>query len=57
VIGVGTTEVYDPTANTWTLSGSMMTTRQFFILNTLNDGRILLDGGLPNTSGLPEFYE
>jgi N-acetylneuraminic acid mutarotase len=57
VIGVGTTEVYDPAANTWTLSGSMMTTRQFFILNTLNDGRILLDGGLPNTSGLPEFYE
>jgi hypothetical protein len=56
VIGVGTTEVYNPTANTWTLSGAMMTARQFFVLNALNDGRILLDGGTPNASGLPEFY-
>jgi N-acetylneuraminic acid mutarotase len=57
VIGVGTAEVYDPTANTWTVSGAMVTTRQFFVLNTLGDGRILLDGGSPNAFGLPEFYK
>jgi N-acetylneuraminic acid mutarotase len=57
VIGVGTTEVYDPVANTWALSGSMATTRQFFTLSALGDGRILLDGGSPNASGLPEFYK
>jgi N-acetylneuraminic acid mutarotase len=56
VIGVGTLEAYDPTSNTWTTSGAMVTTRQSFVLNTLGDGRILLDGGMPNTTGLPEFY-
>jgi len=56
-IGVGTAEVYDPTANAWTLTGAMVTARQFFVLNALSDGRILLDGGEPNASGLPEFYK
>jgi N-acetylneuraminic acid mutarotase len=56
VIGVGTLEVYDPTSNTWTTSGAMVTTRQSFVLNTLGDGRILLDGGMPDTTGLPEFF-
>jgi N-acetylneuraminic acid mutarotase len=57
VIGVATAEGYNPIANTWTLSGAMVTTRQFFVLNALNDGRILLEGGSPNASGLPEFYK
>jgi hypothetical protein len=56
VIGIGTLEVYDPTSNTWTTSGAMVTTRQSFVLDTLGDGRILLDGGMPNTTGLPEFF-
>jgi len=57
VIGVGTAEVYDPTSNAWTPSGGMVTARQFFVLNALGDGRILLDGGSPNAFGLPEFYK
>ena len=56
VIGVGSLEVYDPTANTWASSGAMVTARQFFVLSSLGDGRILLDGGMPNTTGLPEFF-
>jgi N-acetylneuraminic acid mutarotase len=57
VIGVGTAEVYDPTSNTWTPSGGMVTARQFFVLNALGDGRIRFDGGSPNAFGLPEFYK
>ncbi|HXO66209.1 MAG TPA: kelch repeat-containing protein [Steroidobacteraceae bacterium] len=57
VLGTGTAEVYDPTSNTWTPSGAMVTARQFFVLNALGDGRILLDGGSPNAFGLPEFYK
>jgi hypothetical protein len=34
----------------------MVTARQFFVLNALNDGRILLNGGMPNATGLPEFF-
>jgi N-acetylneuraminic acid mutarotase len=56
VIGVGTAEVYDPITNSWSPSGAMVTTRQFFVLNALGDGRILLEGGAPNVPGLPEFY-
>jgi Kelch motif/Galactose oxidase, central domain len=56
VIGIGTLEIYDPTSNTWTTSGAMVTTRQSFVLDTLGDGRVLLDGGMPNTTGLPEFF-
>lgn len=55
-IGVETLEVYNPTSNTWTSSGAMVTARQLFVLNALSDGRILLDGGMPNATGLPEFY-
>ncbi len=57
LLGIGSAEAYDPSGNTWTLSGGMVTLRQFFVLNALGDGRIMLDGGQPNASGLPEFYE
>lgn len=57
VIGVGSAEVYDPSANAWTSSGAMVTTRQFFVLDALSHGRILLDGGLPNATGLPESFK
>jgi N-acetylneuraminic acid mutarotase len=56
VIGVGTLEVYDPTLNTWTSSGAMVTPRQSFVLNALGDGRVLLDGGIQSLTGLPEFF-
>ena len=55
-IRIGTAEVYDPIANSWSPSGAMVTTRQFFVLSALADGRILLEGGAPNLPGLPEFY-
>jgi hypothetical protein len=34
----------------------MVTARQSFVLDVLPDGRILLEGGIPNTTGLPEFF-
>jgi N-acetylneuraminic acid mutarotase len=54
--GVGSAEVYDPVAGTWSPAGSMVTVRQGFILSPLPDGRVMLDAGEPNHSGLPEFY-
>jgi hypothetical protein len=56
VVGVGTLEVYDPASNTWASSGAMVTPRQFFVLNALGDGRVLLDGGIQPLTGLPEFF-
>jgi N-acetylneuraminic acid mutarotase len=56
VFGVSSSEVYDPVANSWSAAGSMNTARQHFILSALGDGRLILDGGTPNTPGLPEFY-
>ena len=56
VFGVSTAEVYDPTANTWSPAGSMVTARQGFTLSPLPDGRVMLNGGAPNATGLPEFY-
>ena len=56
VFGVSSAEVYDPVANTWSVAGSMVTPRQHFIVSGLSDGRVLLDGGTPNSTGLPEFY-
>ena len=54
--GVGSAEVYDPVAGTWSTGGSMVSLRQGFILSPLPDGRVMVDGGEPNHSGLPEFY-
>jgi hypothetical protein len=46
--GVGTAELYNPTANTFTAAGSMVNVRQGFTLSLLGSGRVLLVGGLPN---------
>jgi N-acetylneuraminic acid mutarotase len=56
VFGVGTAELYNPTANTFSAAGSMVTLRQGFNLSLLGDGRVMLVGGLPNLAGLAEFY-
>lgn len=41
-----TTELYDPVANTWTLtSGSLNEARTFHTANVLGDGRVLVAGG------------
>ncbi|MEO0422568.1 MAG: kelch repeat-containing protein [Pseudomonadota bacterium] len=57
LFGVETAERYDPTLDAWTSVGSFTTPRQGFILERLADGRVLLNGGLPNVVGLPEFYK
>jgi N-acetylneuraminic acid mutarotase len=57
VFGVGTAELYDPTANTFTSAGPMLTLRQGFTLSLLSTGRVLLVGGLINNAGTPEFYQ
>jgi N-acetylneuraminic acid mutarotase len=57
VFGVGTAELYDPVADTFSAAGSMVTLRQGFTLSGLGDGRVMLVGGLPNLAGLPEFYK
>jgi MFS family permease len=55
--GVGTAELYDPVAQTFSSAGAMNSTRQGFTLTVLGSGRVLLVGGLPNFTGLPEFYQ
>jgi hypothetical protein len=43
-----TAEIYDPTAATFTLTGSMTVPRQGATATLLNDGRVLLAGGVRN---------
>ena len=39
-------ELYDPAAGTWTPTGSMLESRQFFTATLLQDGRVLVAGVL-----------
>jgi N-acetylneuraminic acid mutarotase len=57
VFGVSNGEIYDPLANTWSSAGQMRVPRQHFVLAPLPDGRIMLEGGLPNRAGPPEYYK
>ena len=43
-----TAEIYDPTAQTFTQTGSMTVQRQGATATVLNDGRVLLAGGVQN---------
>ena len=43
-----TAEIYDPTAQTFTQTGSMTVPRQGATATVLNDGRVLLAGGVQN---------
>src|SRR6185436_16366156 len=40
-----TTEVYDPTNQTWTLLGNMRAARVFHTAHLLPDGRVIVAGG------------
>lgn len=55
--GIGTAELYDPVAQTFSAAGAMNTLRQAFTLSSVGSGRVLLVGGLPNAAGLAEFYQ
>lgn len=46
----GDTEIYDPTANTWTVVGSLNTTRALHAMVLLPSGNVLVSGGLGGTS-------
>ena len=53
---LSSTEIYDPSSNTWSLGPNMNSTRyNYFSAITLHDGRILVVGG--NTTGDSEVYD
>ena len=43
------TEIYDPATESWTRTGDLNLLRALFCINVLNDGRVLLTGGLHAT--------
>lgn len=48
-------ELYDPTAGTWTFTGSLATTLDQHRLVLLSDGRALATGGLANTNNCTTY--
>jgi YVTN family beta-propeller protein len=46
-------EIFDPAANTFTLTGSMSVARAHLIASLLQDGTVLVAGGVPDTGALP----
>ncbi|HTR60926.1 MAG TPA: DUF3443 family protein [Candidatus Binataceae bacterium] len=45
--------IYDPNVQTWTLIGQMTTARTLHTATVMNDGRVLIAGGLPSDSVYP----
>src|SRR6266481_8211280 len=52
-------ELYDPATGTFTLTGSMATARDLQTATLLNNGKVLVVGGIDNSSALPsaELYD
>jgi hypothetical protein len=50
-------EVYDPTTNTWSTTGSMADARGFATATSLPNGRVLLAGGFGNLGDLASAEE
>ena len=54
--GVGTAEIYDPVANSWSTPIPLTVPRIGGVALALDDGRVVVFGGLPSYSGVPEYY-
>lgn len=49
--GTNTTETYDPVGNTWTLGPNLVDNKAFPLFQLLNDGTVLIAGGVDNLNG------
>lgn len=58
-VGLGSTEIYDPAADTWSASGDMINPRGRHGATLLNDGRVLVAGGVSGGASLSsaEIYD
>jgi hypothetical protein len=56
---IASVHIYDPTTNAWTIAATMPNQRYFHSATTLNDGRILVVGGLDNnnTTASADLYD
>jgi N-acetylneuraminic acid mutarotase len=50
------TQVFDPASNTWSTTGDMNTGRSLHTATTLNDGRVLVTGGVDCTFYISAVY-
>lgn len=55
-VAMGGAEIYDPAANTWTVTGPMSQYRVAFSLVRLADGRVLAAGGWGSAATTAEIY-
>jgi hypothetical protein len=54
---LATAEVYDPTADTFSPTGSMGSTRESHTATLLNDGTVLVNGGIGSGEATAELYQ
>ena len=52
-----TAELYDPTSNTWSAAGALLTARAYHTGTLLPSGKVLLEGGTESGAASAELYE